>query len=269
MPASRSRSRGVETPAPRRRAYWPFIVIGVAALLGVVVAALPASLIGKFLPPQLQAEDFSGSLWHGSAGHLSTLGRDLGAVEWRLHPLALLTLTVSADVHWVKAGFVIDGNAALDRHGVLAHDVRGGGPLEDLSGLGFAGGVHGVATLDLAQLQSDLQSVQSVNGTIDVADLSAQQIAGGAALGGYRLTLQPGSVAPDGTITAAVSDTGGPIDAQAQITFAQASRVAMLTGTLKERSDASPTLQSQLQSLSQLRPRDPRGRIPVDLEFSL
>src|ERR1700738_5059125 len=111
MPASRSPHQHAR-PAARPRSFWPSVLIGVAAALAVIVVALPASAITHFLPPSIHAEDFSGSMWHGSAGKMSFDGRDAGALEWRLHPAALLGLALAADVHWVKVGFVVD--AALD-----------------------------------------------------------------------------------------------------------------------------------------------------------
>jgi hypothetical protein len=55
------------------------------AVLSVAIIGVPASLITRFLPPFISAQDFSGSLWHGSAGRIAVNGRDAGAVEWRLH----------------------------------------------------------------------------------------------------------------------------------------------------------------------------------------
>src|ERR1700731_3064998 len=127
MPASRSPSRDAK-PAPRSRSYWPLVLIGLAA---VIIVALPASMITRFLPPSVHAEDFSGSIWHGSAGKISVDARDAGALEWRLHPAALLGMAVAADVHWVKVGFVLDAAVKIDRQGLTAHGVKGGGPIED------------------------------------------------------------------------------------------------------------------------------------------
>ena len=85
--ASTSKRAKVAAPAPAR-SLWPRVaLIAVIALLAVVVAVLPASFANKFLPPALRAEDFSGTLWHGSAGRLTVAGRDAGAIEWQLHPL--------------------------------------------------------------------------------------------------------------------------------------------------------------------------------------
>src|ERR1700728_1546251 len=103
MPVSRSPNRDAK-PDLRSRSYWPFVLIGLAVVLAVTIAALPASIVTNFLPPSVRAEDFSGSLWHGSAGRISVNARDAGALEWRLHPAALLGFTVSTELHLVKTG---------------------------------------------------------------------------------------------------------------------------------------------------------------------
>jgi hypothetical protein len=69
-------------------------------------------------------------------------------------------------------------------------------------------------------------------------------------------------------VSANLSDTGGPVQVQAQIRFSPTARTGMLSGTLKERPEASPALRNQLQSIAQLRPRDSQGRLPVELEFT-
>ena len=68
----------------------PFVLIAVLAVLAVIVIALPASMLKRYLPAGVNAEDFSGTVWHGSAGAITANGVNLGAVEWHLHPGALL-----------------------------------------------------------------------------------------------------------------------------------------------------------------------------------
>src|SRR5579864_7424352 len=114
MPASRSPSRDAKSPL-RSRSYGPVVLIGLAAMLAVIIAAMPASIVTHFLPPAAHAEDFSGTLWHGSAGKIRFNARDAGALEWRLHPAALLGMTLAADLHWVKVGFVLDAAVKIDR----------------------------------------------------------------------------------------------------------------------------------------------------------
>jgi hypothetical protein len=267
MPASRSPRPGIELKRRPRR--WPLILLGVIALAAALVFVLPASMISHFLPAQVHAEDYSGTLVHGAAGRLAVNAREAGAIEWRVHPLSLLRMALVVDIHWVKVGFVINGTAEFTGGAVAGHDIQGGGPIEDLHDLGLAAGWNGTAHVMIAQFKGDFQRVDSAVGTLEVAHLTAAQIADGSDLGSYVLQLAPGAIASDGTITANLHDTGGPLEAQAQIRYAPATHTGMLSGTLKERAEASPALRTQLSSLSQLRPRDAAGRFPVDLEFTL
>jgi hypothetical protein len=233
-----------------------------------VIFLLPASLVARFLPAQVRAEDFSGSLLHGAAGKINVNARDAGAIEWQVHPMALLRLALVVDVHWVKIAFVVDGTADVDARGIVARDIRGGGPVDSLTDLGFGNGWRGSAKLNLTEIKSDFRGLKAAVGKIEVSDIASAGIAGGSNLGSYVLQLAPGSVAPDGTLSATVNDTGGPVEAQAQIRFSPATRTGMLSGTLKERPEASPALRDQLNNLAQLRPRDTYGRFPVELEFT-
>jgi len=267
MPASRSPRPDIKIKRRPRR--WPLVLLGAIALAAALVFVLPASVISRFLPAQVHAEDFSGTLLHGAAGRLAVNARDAGAIEWRVHPLSLLRMALAMDIHWVKVGFVIDGTVEFAGGAVAGHDIQGGGPIEDLHDLGLADGWRGRAKLTIAEFKSDFRKLDSVVGKLEVSNLSGAQIADGAGLGSYVLQLAPGAIAPDGTITANLNDSGGPLEAQAQIRYLPATRTGMLSGTLKERPEASPALRNQLSSLSQLRPRDAAGRFPVDLEFTL
>ena len=268
MPVSRSPSRDAK-PAPRGRTVWPLVLIGLAAVLAVIIAALPASVVTHLLPPFIRAEDFSGSIWHGSAGKISASARDAGALEWRLHPAALLGLTVAADLHWVKVGFVIDAAVTVDGHGFTAHAVKGGGPIEDLHDLGVAPGWRGTADVDFRELKGDFTKVTTAVGDVRVSNLAAAQIAQGADLGGYDLRLAEGDVTSDGNVTAHLVDTGGPLEAQSVIRYMANEHAGLLSGTLKARPDAPSALRGELDNIAQLRGRDTQGRIPVDLELSL
>lgn len=271
MPTSRSPSRDAK-PAARPRTVWLLVLIGLAAVLAVVVAALPASAIAHFLPQWIRADDFSGSVWHGSAGKITLNGRDAGAIEWRLHPAAFLGAALAVDLHWVKVGLVVDGALEMDRRGFAAHAVKGSGPIEDLHDLGVALGWRGAADVDLSRLKGDFvkddfpKPVAAI-GRIRVTNLESVQIAGGAPLGGYELRLAEDAVSSDGTVTARLVDTGGPLQVQTLIHYTPAERTGLLSGTIRERADATEALRSQIEDLSQLRGRDAQGRIPVDLEF--
>ncbi len=279
MPTSPSPRRGAraQRPAPRPapRSLWPGLaLIGVLAVAAVVVCVLPASLITRFLPPTIQAEDFSGSLWHGSAGRITAAGRPAGAVEWRVHPLALLGLRVDADLHWVKGGFVLDGSVDSTRTEIALSNVSGGGPMADRRDFARGAGWRGSAGVRIARLTADLSATgatpTSASGEVTLADVSAAQIASGANLGSYDLRFEPASQAgaSGADLSAALTDTGGPLAVNAAIQLSMKTRSGLFSGTVKERADAPAALQSQLDNLAQLHARDPQGRLPVDLEFT-
>jgi hypothetical protein len=264
--AKPSLSRGAK-PVPRSRTVWPLILIGLAGVLVVILASLPASVITHVLPPFVHAEDFSGSLWHGSAGRISVNSRGAGALEWRLHPAALLGMTVAADLHWVNVGFVIDAAVKVDRQGLDLHAVKGGGPIQDLQTLGVAAGWRGAANVDFSELKGTFDKPTAVVGHVQASNLTSAQIAGGADLGSYNLILDERAVDSEGNVTAHLVDTGGPLELQTLVHFSPKDRTGTLTGVVRERADASAALRSQIDNLAQLRGRDPQGRIPLDLEF--
>ena len=244
------------------------MLLGVAVLLAGVAFALPASVVGHFLPRQVHAEDWSGTAMHGAAGKLSVNARDAGAIEWQLHPLALLRGLVEMDIHWVKVGIVVDATTEIDRHGMTLRNIRGGGPIESLADFGVASGWRGNAAVNFEELKIDFARPLSVVGKIEVTDISAANIAAGANLGSYLLQLPAGVVAADGSISANLKDTGGPIELEAQIRISPTARTGFFSGALKERPEAPAALRAELQNLAQLRPRDAQGRFPAELEFT-
>lgn len=281
MPTSRSTKLGTRrrrdaaaaAAAEARRPIWPLVALGALAALAILLIALPASMIGRLLPASITMQDFSGSVWHGSAGRITVNGRDAGALEWRLHPAALLGLTLAADLHWVKAAFVADGGVRLDRHSLGLARVTGGGPLESLQSLGIAPGWHGSATLAIDRLQADLDAagpqLRTAVGELRIAELSSPAFAGGEPLGGFALRLAEGAIGADGSGSARLADTGGPLALDAVIQFSVKERRGIASGTVAVRAQAGEALRAEIDKLAQLRPRDPQGRVPFDLELSL
>ena len=267
MRTSRSPSRAAKTPASSH-SIWPWILIAVVAVVAVAVSVMPASVIGRFLPKAVRAEDFSGSLWHGSAGRIWIAERDAGAVEWRLHPAALLHLSIDAEFHWVKVGFVIDGTASVDRTRFAARDLKGAGPLQDLRDFGIDANWRGSAEIAFSEITGTFTQLTSAVGRIAVSNVSTPQFADGSDWGGYALELPAGAVTADGAVNAILSDTGGPLEFQGRAHVSPAERIGTLAGTVKERNGAPVPVRRQLADLAQIRGRDSEGRIPIDLEFT-
>lgn len=271
-PANGKRSARDEPPQ-RSSLIKPLILVVVLAVIVVTIVALPASMVRRFLPPSIVADDFSGTLWHGSAGSLTLNSRNLGAVEWHLHPAALLHLHASADVHWVKVGFVADGTADADSKSVTLTHLQGGGPLDDIADLGLGHGWRGISSFTFSEIKLALGNgdpkLVSAVGDLSVANLSSPMVADGADIGGYTLHLANGAITPDSDASAELRDSGGPLELQATIHLSSGGHNGMLSGTVRERPGAPASLHRDLEQLAQLHPRDASGRIPVDLEFTL
>jgi len=244
------------------------VLVALLAALAVVASALPARVATHFLPVGVQARDWSGSIWHGEAGQVSFRNLELGALEWQIHPGALLQLTLAADWQWVHRGFGLAGRAALGRSNVTLSAIQGGGPIEDLGDLGVAAGWHGTAQVSIATLASDFSRVLAASGNLQVSDLTANRVAGGADLGSYVLRLSPTAVDATGAITGELSDAGGPLAVQGTITINPQQHTGLISGTVQERTDTPAELRRDLTDLVQMRGRDSQGRIPIDLEFS-
>jgi hypothetical protein len=244
------------------------VLIALLAALVVVAGALPASVATHFLPDGVQARDWSGSLWHGEAAQVRFRNLDLGAVEWQIHPSALLQLTLAADLQWVHRGFGLTGRAALGRNNVTLSAIQGGGPIEDLGDLGVAAGWHGTVQVSVDTVASDFTRVLAASGNVQVSDLTANRVAGGADLGSYVLRLSPTAVDASGVITGELSDAGGPLAVQGTITINPQQHTGLVSGTVQERADTPAELRRDLTDLVQMRGRDSQGRIPIDLEFS-
>jgi len=270
MPVSRSPSPAANKARPpaRKRSYWPLVLVGLLTAIAFVIVALPAALVPRFLPPSVQAADLSGSIWHGSMGKITVSGRDAGSLEWRLHPASLVTLAPTAELHWVKAGFVVDGTAQLDRRAIHASAIRGGGPVDDLADLGVPPGVHGSAEIALREIASDYSRITAVVGDVEVSDATSAQIGDGSPLGNYVLHFGEDAVAADGSVTGNQKDLGGPFHVQGILKISPAGHVGTVSATVGEGAGITPAMRSELNSLAQMRGRDRYGRIPVDLEFT-
>ena len=77
--------------------YRRYLAVGVAAFLVILVVNFPAGYVRGTLQealPGLQLGNLSGSVFSGRSDSASYAGQDLGTVDWRLKPLALLLLVL-------------------------------------------------------------------------------------------------------------------------------------------------------------------------------
>ena len=237
-------------------------------VVGVVIVALPASLVTRLLPPGVTASDFSGGLWHGAAGRLVVNGRDCGAIEWQLHPGELTGLALGVDATWALGAFSLTATGKLTSHGVTATAVHGGGSLEDIAALTGMNGWRGTATVSLDRIEADFGQLRALAGDISASGLRSPAVGGGEDLGSYTLHFAPAATGQDGMISGQLRDTGGPLEVAATLQLDAATHLGTLHGTAKERSQASGALRRSLEQLAQMSPRDSAGRVPLDVEFA-
>jgi len=255
MPPSPSTSRSKRLPLVLGA------LVAVAALLIVAVIALPASLVGSVLPAGVKASDFSGGLWHGAAGRVLVNGQDCGALEWYLHPGELPHLALGVDATWAKGTFSLTATGSVSPQGLVLRAVNGGGAIEDLASLTGMPGWRGTAMVALDRVETDFSRLRALSGTINVSGLHSPNI-------GNTLRFAPPAGAANGDITARLGDTGGPLEVDAILQMPGGGHTGTLTGTARERSQASGALRRSLEELARLSPRDAQGRVPLDVEFA-
>ncbi len=81
---------------------WQWIVLGIIAYLGFVIAYLPAvhiaSIVSEQSKQQVRLSSVSGTLFNGKAMSLEAAGFQINNVEWSLNPWALIALRANIDV---------------------------------------------------------------------------------------------------------------------------------------------------------------------------
>ena len=99
---------------------WRYLAIGAAVYVVILIAGFPASYARSTLQsalPGLQLAELDGSVFSGHASRAVYHGIDLGEVDWRFRPLALLLLRLEYHLEF----------AHPDSHGHVNIGVRPGG----------------------------------------------------------------------------------------------------------------------------------------------
>ena len=106
------------------------VLLGLFAYLAFLVGTFPAGWAYALAKPHLQRAgvalyQIEGTVWNGRAGRVVVRGQRLPALDWRLHPLALLTLEGRADLSLggdrLRAGLAIDRQGRLRLAPVTVH----------------------------------------------------------------------------------------------------------------------------------------------------
>ncbi|CAA0109414.1 Uncharacterised protein [Halioglobus japonicus] len=202
-------------------------LVGAAALALLLIITLlvtaPARLLYLFVPGEMVAlRGLSGTVWNGSAsGVLLRLPQgyfQLGAVDWSLHPLSLLTLSphLTLNSRWGKqtiAGDVIlRGQQDLD---LLNLDVQ---VAANLLGRFAPVAVDGFFSLQAEHLQLRDGMPYSGVGRLVWQNAAWKSPGGLVPLGSYALDFEQ---VEDGPVTGDILTLSGPLEASGTLQLQQ------------------------------------------------
>ena len=244
------------------------VIAGVLALLLSLVALVPARVA---LPlagvPAAVADGLSGTLWSGSARHVTVSGIQLGPVRWQLKPLRLLGGQVAATVDAKLPDGFLTGQFALSlKGGVTARDIEAAAPLALLGPTVGQTGPGSQVTARFEQLVLDAGKVRNAVGKIQLAGvvLTLPSLKQPLAPGSYSVSFDVKDLPPDQPLMGTFTDTGGPVQISGAVKFTPP-RSYEVNGKAKARPDAPEELRNALQMLG---PAAPDGAHQLSLAGS-
>lgn len=240
------------------------IALILAAIIFVItlLVRLPASVLVSRLPTDVACDDPSGTVWHGTCDQLRADGISVAGVTWTLHPVPLLSLTLSADL-----------SSADPNAGGSAHiEVQRTGDA-NISALHFSmpltPAMHllpaaSSATLILALPSARIhaQHLAALQGSVTLLQLRSTNPT--AELGSYEMQFAPAVAGAD--MVGQLRDLNGPLVVSGQLRL-QPSGAFEINGTVTTRPSASNDVSQALQML--LGPTDAQGQRPFSMAGTL
>jgi general secretion pathway protein N len=254
----------VPTSTPPKRTQAPpgaalarsLALLAVAGFCLGLLLQLPLRWVTALLPRGVHCSEAQGTLWQGHCGGLRWQGGALGDLDFRLHPLSLLTLRLAADVHLKSPTADIRGRLALGWGVVQARALEATLPLSNVLVAALPAGVRGQMQTDLERLDLRSGHIHALVGRVDLLHLMDDT----DPIGDYRITFPPGSGDPIGEL----HDLGGPLDVQASLHLAPSGFV--LEGRVAARASAPAALARQIRYLGS---PDAAGRRPFSVAGTL
>lgn len=242
------------------------LITGIAAYVVFLIATLPATLLFKFTPSQVQAGAISGTIWHGKATTLQAGVLNLGDAEWNLHLLPVFIGRVGADLKLVQPKGFAQGRFNIHFNGtVSASKLTASLPIESLLGSGgLPGGWTGTAQVKLDELVLKNNWPSMAKGTVDVLDITGPTNAP-ANLGSYRITF-PATETTSTSLVGALQDLDGAVVALNGKLTLHADRNYQLDTLVAPRANTPPSITQGMQFLGDA---DAQGRRPFSLSGSM
>jgi len=241
------------------------VVAGVAAFLLFLVAFLPATLLLRFLPPDVSLDGVTGTVWKGSAADLRFRGRSLGRLIWTNRPwrLAAFELDYAAGLEHIGGSVAMD--VTVEGPGrIVLEQIRGGFPVNLVQGLISPAGWSGQVDLDVSRLELEQGFPVAAEGKVVARDLTSPPPRS-MDIGSFELVLGAGSVGGEG-ISGRLQDLGSGLMRVRATLDLKRDRTYTITGEVAAGPEADEALR---RSLAFLGPPDSLGRRPLTIEGSL
>ena len=185
------------------------ILAGLLTFTVALIALFPARIAYWLAsPPHVAISGFSGTVWRGGAREFSTNGVYLQDLEWRMHPLSLISGNAVFDISGSPANGFFDSEVAVSASGrITLRNLSAALPLAMFAEAVRIPGLKGQLSLQIERLALVKGRATELKGTADVAGLLVPLL-GRVPLGGYRADFFTQS----NGIMASVEDTDGVVD---------------------------------------------------------
>lgn len=270
MAQRRARERPAQTaPVSSRRPWW-LIAVGLAAVVTVAIATLPASVLGGRLERVgLDAFALTGSVWNGHAQSLAWRTTPLGDLRWSLAPLELLHGRIGGELRLTRPDGSLVTRFSVSVGGELRlTDTQVTLPVEVLAALpiGMPRNWRGRLSGQFEEIVVRGGWPAVLRGTLAMDGLIAPPPRS-VSIGSYHVVIpdpQAGDAQSD-ALSARIQDKEGPFSFEGRFTLAP-DRSFLLEGLLAPRGNTPPEL---VRSLELLGPADASGRRPVSVSGTL
>jgi hypothetical protein len=239
------------------------IVVGLVAFGLSLLVFLPASLLVRWLPPNVTAGVLSGTVWNGASDSLQVNGEPLGAARWKVRPLALLRGKLAIDARLARAAGEATGRVFLQRGGAIRiEDVQARWPLAGLPARVAPRNWSGDIQVQLQEIEFENDAVRRIVGTVEARDLVAAPRNVG--IGSYRVSFDPQPATDTASIVGQLQDLGGPMEVAGTVTLQQGG-CTIVSGRVKARPGAPVEITRELEYLRYQGEPDAQGRLPFSL----
>lgn len=194
---------------------WKLVALGFAAFFVFLVANFPADLAVRWFAPQLPELStgiVEGSIWSGRARNAGFQKFTATEIRWTLHPFALFTGALEADLTVKLPHGGIDASVHQTTSGSTEFEnLRGSLRLADAAALGFIPRniAEGEILLNIEKLQLINGHPAAANGRIGLTGLESALLRG-VSLGSYQADI----VTKEEAIEATFADVEAPMRVQ-------------------------------------------------------